>query len=41
MVLSSFLRLETYALNDSFRITWSLDFNLLVVWLYLFLLSGV
>ena len=41
MVLLSLLRLESYALNDSFRISWRLDFNLLVVWLHLFLLSRV
>jgi len=29
--LSSLLRLETYALNDSFRNSCSLDFNLLLI----------
>ena len=41
MVLSSLLRFEAYVLKDSFRISWSLDLSVLLVWLYYFLLSGV
>ena len=39
--LSSLLRLETYFLKDSFRISWSLDLSLLLVQLNILLLSGV
>jgi hypothetical protein len=39
--LSSLFRSETYCLKDSFLISWSLDFSLLLCWLNILLLSGV